>query len=125
MKEFNLTEYLKNPSKKVITRDGRNVTRFLCTDAEGDYPIVALVKNNHNSNEIALSYTKDGKFYKGSLGIHDLFFAPEKKEGWTNIYRGTLDITYAGCVYDSKEEAEEHIDDTQRYIATTKVEWEE
>ena len=90
MKQFNLEEYLKNSSKKVITRDGRNVTRFLCTDAEGDYPIVALVKNNHDSNEIALSYTKDGKFYKGSLGIYDLFFAPEKKEGWVNIFPNNI-----------------------------------
>ena len=43
MKQFSLDEYLKNPKRKVVTRDGRNVTRLLCTDAEGDYPIVALV----------------------------------------------------------------------------------
>ena len=29
MKQFNLEEYLKNSSKKVITRDGRKVTRIL------------------------------------------------------------------------------------------------
>ena len=45
MKEFNLTEYLKDPSKKVVTRDGRDV-RIICTDEKGDEPIIALVYNN-------------------------------------------------------------------------------
>ena len=31
MKQFSLEEYLANPSKKVVTRDGRNV-RIICTD---------------------------------------------------------------------------------------------
>ena len=121
MRQFNLTEYLKNPSKKVITKDGRNVTRFLCTDAEGDYPIVALVKNNHNSNEIALSYTKDGKFYKGSLGIYDLFFAPEKKEGWVNIFPNNI----IGGIYESEEEAKKAAFWSSCPFTTIKIEWEE
>ena len=29
MKPFNLEEYLKNPSKKIMTMDGGIVTRFL------------------------------------------------------------------------------------------------
>ena len=120
MRQFNLTEYLKNPSKKVITKDGRNVTRFLCTDAEGDYPIVALVKNNHNSNEIALSYTKDGKFYKGSLGIYDLFFAPEKHEGWITLFN-VSDSKYVGYKIFESKETEEKVGST----ATIKIEWEE
>ena len=44
MKQFNLEEYLKNPSRKVVTRDGRNV-RIICTDKRGtNFPIVALVE---------------------------------------------------------------------------------
>ena len=31
MKQFNLEEYLKNPSKNVVTRMGRKV-RVICTD---------------------------------------------------------------------------------------------
>ena len=43
MKPFNLEEYLANPTKKVVTRDGRNV-RIICTDRKGtDFPIVGLV----------------------------------------------------------------------------------
>ena len=42
MKQFNLKEYLKDPNKKVVTRDGRNV-RIICTDRQGgDRPILAL-----------------------------------------------------------------------------------
>lgn len=36
MKEFNLDEYLKDPSQKVITKDGRKV-RIICTDYKSDY----------------------------------------------------------------------------------------
>ena len=44
MKPFSLEEYLKNPNKKMVTRDGRKVTRVLCTDARGSYPVVALIE---------------------------------------------------------------------------------
>lgn len=40
MKQFNLDEYLANPSRKVVTRDGRNV-RIRCTDRKSEeQPIV-------------------------------------------------------------------------------------
>ena len=43
MKQFNLEEYLANPSMKVVTRDGRKA-RIICTDAKNNYPIVALIE---------------------------------------------------------------------------------
>ena len=44
MKQFNLDEYLQNPSRPVVTRDGRPV-RIICTDANREEtPVVALVK---------------------------------------------------------------------------------
>ena len=125
MKQFNLEEYLKNPSRKVVTRNGRKVKRILCTDARGQYPIVALVEALDDGNESAFSYTKDGRFYPNEENIYDLFFAPEKHEGWINLYRGALDVIYAGCVYTSEKEAKERIDDPQCYVATVKIEWEE
>ena len=36
MKQFNLAEYLKNPERKIVTRDGRSVKRILCVDAKGE-----------------------------------------------------------------------------------------
>ena len=126
MKQFNLDEYLKNPSKKVVTRDGRNITRFLCTDARGLFPIVALVEND--DCEYAVSYTKDGRFFPNEIDDkNDLFFAPEKHEGWLNLFKDTLGIIYGGCVYTSKDEAKEkeHPTDKESHVATIKIEWEE
>ena len=52
MKRFSLEEYLKNPSKKVVTRMGRKV-RIICTDREDSiYPVVALVKDDNRELDI-------------------------------------------------------------------------
>ena len=121
MKQFNLEEYLKNPSRKVVTRDGRKVTRILCTDARGRYPIVALVKALDNDNESSFSYTKDGHFDPDEEHIYDLFFAPEKHEGWVNVCKSQM--YRCGLIHNSEEEARRSrgLD----AIATVKIEWEE
>ena len=78
MRQFSLEEYLKNPSKKVITRDGRNA-RIICTDRRDlNFPIIALIENISGGGEKACSYTKDGRHYTDCPDIFDLFFAPEK-----------------------------------------------
>lgn len=123
MKPFNLEEYLKNPSRKVVTRDGRNV-RIVCTDKKGRYPVVALVEYDDNSERV-FGFSIDGICFIGLTDNKDLFFATEKREGWVNLYRGNLDYIYAGCVYTSKDEAYEHNGDKEHCIATVKIEWEE
>lgn len=77
MKEFNLQEYLKNPDRKIVTRDGRSV-RIICTDKEGsECSIVALVKDK-NEEKVNIYYPNG---VVSLLAIDDdLFFAPEKKE---------------------------------------------
>ena len=126
MKEFNLTEYLKDPSKKVITRDGRDV-RIICTDAKGDEPIIALIYNNIRDEKNVYTYNRDGYFYKDNNDCLYLFFAPAKKEGWVNLYKDKdEDITYLpGIIYDSEKEAKEAIKGDPEFIATIKIEWEE
>ena len=99
MKAFNLEEYLKNPSKKLVTKEGKTVKRILCTDARGNYPIVALIEEGYYDN--ALSYTKDGNLYAGETNPYDLFFATEKHEGWGVICGSFL----AGEIFTAKEEA--------------------
>ena len=83
MKPFNLEEYLKKPSRKIITRDGRNA-RIICIDAEGKYPIVALIenphKNPHNNTEYPSLFTKKGKYAPDIQHPDDIFFAPENLE---------------------------------------------
>ena len=125
MKEFNLTEYLKDPSKKVVTRDGREV-RIICTDAKGDEPIIALVYNNIREEENVYTYNRDGYFYNNNDSCLDLCFAPIKRKGWINIYKSHRCSTrdrIAGDVFSSEEEAKKS--KMYGYITTIKIEWEE
>lgn len=124
MKQFSLEEYLKNPSRKVVTKDGRNA-RIVCTDKKGVNPIVALVTKYDSVTEEAFTYTKNGEFIGGITTKYDLFFASEKHEGWVNLYRSASYATHAGCVFTSEKEAKESIYSPSRYIATLKIEWEE
>ena len=118
MKAFSLEEHLKNPNRKVVTRNGRSA-RIICTDAKGNYPIVALIEEGGYDN--ALSYTKDGRLYAGESNVYDLFFAPEKHEGWVNVYRDFDDVM-CGSVFATEEDAKCK---AKTAIATVKIEWEE
>ena len=126
MKQFDLKEYLANPSRKVVTRNGRNV-RIICTDKKGyEYPIVALIENKLEGFEGVLYYTKNGEYIANESSMSDLFFAPEKHKGWINIYRNEDEDYYKGMViFSSKEDAIEKGRKFSDYITTTKIEWEE
>lgn len=123
MKQFNLEEYLTNPNKKVITRDGNSV-RILCTDAKGNFPIIALVET-YNGSETVLRLKENGRFYNDTENSRDLFFAPEKHEGWINLYKINSTISPGPKAYDSKEDAESAAGDKSYYISTIKIKWEE
>ena len=126
MEQFSLEKYLANPSRKVVTRNGINA-RIVCTDRRDDlnnHSIVALLKAKFKEEEIAFYYTIDGTCsYRENE--YDLFFAPEKHEGWINVYRNNDSHTYAGAVYDSKEDAEKRKIIDENYVTTIKIEWEE
>ena len=125
MKRFNLEEYLKNPSKKVVTRMGRKV-RIICTDREDSiYPIVALVKDDNKELDILVAYTKDGIPAEYNEVYYTLFFAPEKHEGWINLYKMNSIISPGPRAYDTKEEAESAAGNRSDYISTIKIKWEE
>ena len=83
MKQFNLQEYLANPNRQVVTRDGRKV-RIICTDRKGTTPIIALI-NSGVSEELGYAFYSDGKYFIDKDDKVDLFFAPEKHEGWINL----------------------------------------
>lgn len=87
MKQFNLEEYLKNPDREVVTRDGHKV-RIICTDRKNhdSHPIIALVESDED-DEKARSFMIDDKWSVGGLEetFFDLFFAPTKHEGWINL----------------------------------------
>lgn len=121
MKQFNLAEYLENPSRKVVTKEGKTIKRILCTDARGNYPVIALV--DCGDYDSAFSYTKDGKHIEYKSSSSDLFFAPEKHEGWGVICGSFL----ARAIFTAKEEAEEFVKRMQSkdFVAIAKIEWEE
>lgn len=125
MKPFNLEEYLKYPSKKLVTRDGRKA-RIICTNRlMEDFPICALVTDN--GEEYYFSYTINGKYHSNADSVYDLFFAPEKKEGWINIYRNFYNNSFyvSNTIYETKEEAKKKYIYYKNYISTIKIEWEE
>lgn len=125
MKPFNLEEYFKNPERKVVTRNGRKV-RVVCTDKKGDYPIVALVEYYDGTYEIACLFKKDGRFQINEPCDEDLFFAPEKHEGWINVFEDTIGSSCVGSrIFKSKKDAEKEAKNYSVYKTTIKIEWEE
>ena len=130
MKPFNLKEYLENPSRKVVTRDGKPA-RIICIDAkrehfgEGPHPVVALVEEKKNQETI-YCYGSDGIFREGYKYDIDLFFATVKCEGWINIYKcvNVVDERTGNVIFKTKEEALDNILSTN-YIDTVHIEWEE
>ena len=127
MRPFNFEEYLKNPSKKMVTRSGYNA-RIICTDRkDADYPIIALVSRESIEKESTLYYTKEGRFYVNGLSESDLFFVAERREGWINIYKGADGNSYVGdsYIFKSEENAEKTGMTDKDYIGAIKIEWEE
>ena len=111
--EFSLEEYLKDPSRKVVTRDGRKV-RIRCTDMDGvdNMAIVGLVRDHLLGKERPLSWTREGQYFpQAGKTDCDLFFEDSKelimRRGWVNVYKSPGGEIILGSVRQSKEEAEQ------------------
>lgn len=126
MKQFNLEEYLKNPSKKVVTRDG-NPAKIICTNFHlSGYPIIAEINDKKYGNKQSWSFDKNGQFDSCKNNGKDLFFDTQKHEGWVNIYRSESRFYLRGNPYKSKEKADEVAKANPKTFCTTvKIEWEE
>lgn len=127
MKQFNLDEYLANPSRKVVTRDGRSV-KIHCTNYIGAQKIIAQIEGNGYSYD----FFNDGRYIAGGESRCDLFLAPEKHEGWVNIYKASVPRNTLGCmvtryvgssIWPTEEAAKTAADPDP--ISTIKIEWEE
>lgn len=125
MKQFNLEEYKKNPNRKVITRDGKSV-RIVCTDMIGtSYPILVVCRVDA-THDCSYSYTPDGKHNLGIDSRLDLFFSPENKEGWLNLYKNEDGRVAIGTIYPiESEETAKMASEDKDYVATCKITWEE
>ena len=118
MKQFNLEEYLKNPSMKVVTRYGKSVI-IHCTNLGPLWPVLAKIEGS----EISMSYQSDGRYCFNDDSTYDLFFATEKHEGWVNVYKDGDHFYSSMDIFKTKDEAEAL--SCSSCIATVKVEWEE
>ena len=124
MKPFNLEEYLTNPSKKVVTREGKPA-RIICTDARGEYPVIALIEHYQETLDVTFSFTKDGKWCTdGTNSNKDLFFELEKHEGWVNVYKSGINWSLGASIWQTEEEAKKWVGAAD-YVTTIKIEWEE
>ena len=124
MKQFNLAEYLKNPERKIVTRGGYPATIVSTTFHQENYPVVAEVCFSSYDKKQSYSFTANGLFLDSSEDSRDLFFAPEKHEGWVNIYRDSkIDELCCRYIFPSEEEAKRSA--ASDIIATAKIEWEE
>ena len=123
MKPFNLEEYLANPSRKVVTREGKPV-RIICTDVKGvSYSVLALV--DKGDYEVPTLYTKKGEYNLETTEYsYDLFFATEKHEGWINLYKSGNGWSLGTSIWQTEEEAKKWVGATD-YVTTIKIEWEE
>ena len=123
MKPFSIKEHLEHPDWKVVTREGRPV-RILCTDLDdNDYPVAAVVGNFHVDK-----YTAEGLFQAGKETKYDLFFAPEKHEGWVIISKLPFTDSFEIFpeIFATKEEAMCVWEDNPgRKCSIIKIEWEE
>lgn len=127
MKEFDIN--LAKQGKPVCTRDGRKA-RIICFDRKLffkkiSYPILALVERPDGEDDVC-AYNEKGKVlieddeeYKD-----DLRMLPEKKEGWVNVYKGSVYISVYPRIYKSREEAVSD-NTTVNRIDTVKIYWEE
>ena len=99
-----------------MTRDGRSV-KIHCANYLGNHPVIAEVENSLYST----SFNAEGRYVDIDESPRDLFFAPEKHEGWVNVCKSQM--YRCGLIHNSEEEARRSrgLD----AIATVKIEWEE
>ena len=123
MKPFNLEEYLKNPNKKVVTREGRSVT-ILCTNFLSSEPIVAEIKELNCS----MSFDTNGRHSNNSISRNpstDLFFASEKHKGYAVVHCYNGEYYLGDAIYFTKEEADNNAEKWNDSVSVIKIEWEE
>ena len=126
MKPFNLKTYLENPTREVfMIGDSSIPVRIICTDAKGEYPVIALVTLDATT-ECPFRYTEDGLSNKGKKGQSDLYFKSVKKSGWVNIYTSKISgEATTGSICKTKDEALSIAAGKDNYLDTIYIEWEE
>lgn len=118
MKQFSLQEYLENPQRKIVTRNGDKI-RIICTDKKSTgYPIVALLEysdENTTNKEAVMFYNEKGKINLCNNNV-DLFFATEDEEK-NDTSTTTAKITQGGTSM-KQFNLKDYLHNPQRKIVT-------
>ena len=96
----------------------------LKTDLNSVYPIVVVVKGNHDLGDYVQALTTDGKNYANHT---DIFVenVPEKIRGWINIYKfGSLSNYSVSQIYQTRKEADQYDVGNSRFVCI-EIEFEE
>lgn len=124
MKPFDLN--LAKQGHPVCTRDGKPV-RIICFNmkTENDQKIVALI--DKGDYETIAHYYRNGHLLSyNTQNDADLMMAPEKHEGWVNVYSfDKRRYSTDSIIHLNKEDAISSSLGNDRLIATVKIEWEE
>lgn len=78
MQQFDLDTWLKNKSRKIVTRDGRPV-RIVCWDVKSISPIIGIIQDRLGG-EFARNYALNGRYSPQNETEYDLFFVDEEDE---------------------------------------------
>jgi hypothetical protein len=117
-----------DPTKPVQTRDGREA-RIICTDYSGSVPgysIIALVTFARKQEIITLTPTGRFFLYQDKHSPNDLVNIPEKKSGWSLIYKDIQGRRITGShIYSTEQEAECAFASAACAISIGCVTWEE
>lgn len=115
MKEFNLE--LVRQGKGVTTRNGYEV-RIICTDfkSKGNTPILALLKDKENEEELIHFYTLKGKISDNKESEFDLFMDEDGE--WVNIYQENGKCSISESTYLTQREAINHRISLRNCVAT-------
>lgn len=125
MKQFSLEKYLADPTRKVVTRDGRDV-RIICTDRDSLFPVVFLIRKEADAAESVFSADKYGICSVGiELCEYDLFFAPNKQSRWVFLYRDLEGMVQISAAYTTNKSAKFGMSKHINAFALTEITWEE
>lgn len=131
MERFNLEDYLKDPSRKVITRGGLEA-RIICTDRDSLFPVIFLVRKEAGATESVFAANENGICSIGvELCDYDLFFTTKKQSRWMYLFECEDGELCTSMPYETRESAEAVIQSLEKdglrlcVKVLTEITWEE
>ena len=90
------------------------------------YPVLTICRVDP-THDCYYSYTLNGKHNLDVDSHLDLFFVPEKKEGWINLLRNSCGEVFISSTYPYEDEKTAKLEASSRsnIVATCKITWEE